>query len=209
MAGAEPAAARVEWLTVAGAAASWERLGFIVADGLVPLHGTGLRVEALDGAPGLRGWSLSGVDRQVEHIDGVPTELVEPTVPVFAAHPVGAIDIDHVVIVTDSLSRTSGAVTAATGAELKRVREAGPVRQGFHRIGGLIIEVVERTGLPAGPASLWGFVVNVEDLHAAVGRIGPDLIGEAKPAVQPGRSIAVVRDTAGLGVPLALMDRPG
>ena len=99
------------------------------------------------------------------------------------------------------------AVADATGAPLRRVRELGEIRQGFHRIGGggLIVEVVERTGLPVGPADLWGLVINVEDLDVAVSVIGEASVTDAKPAVQPGRSIATVLDDVGLGLPVALM----
>ena len=101
-------------------------------------------------------------------IDGVPTEVVAPAAPVLVEHPIGAIGLDHVVVATDSLERTSGAIADATGAPLKRVREVGEIRQGFHRVGGggLIVEVVERAGLPEGPATLWGLVLNVEDLDS-------------------------------------------
>ena len=120
-------------------------------------------------------------------------------------HPIGAIGLDHVVVTTDSLERTCTAIEAATGAPLKRVREVGEMRQGFHRIGGLIVEVVERAGLPVAPAWFWGLVLNVEDLDAAAERIGPDAISDPRPAVQPGRSIATLRESAGLGLPVALM----
>ncbi|MFM7962382.1 MAG: hypothetical protein ACKPBF_00195, partial [Actinomycetota bacterium] len=59
----------------------------------------------------------------------------------------------------------------------------------------------------ASHATYWGFVVTVADLDAAIAHLGPDVIGAAKPAVQPGRRIATVRSGAGLGVPLALMSR--
>jgi len=109
------------------------------------------------------------------------------------------------VIVTNDLDRTSDAVTAMTDAPRRRVREVGAMRQGFHRLGPLIVELVERADLLPGPASFWGLVLNVEDLDVAVERLGPELIGPAKPAVQPGRSIATVRAEAGLGLPVALM----
>jgi hypothetical protein len=195
---------RVEWLTVGGAVEPWQRLGLVVHEGLIPLFGTGIRIVA-DAEPGIVGWALSGlVDAETE-IDGLPTAAVAPGPPVFVEHPAGAIGLDHVVVTTDSLERTCQAIEAATGAPLRRVREVGAMRQGFHRMGGLILEVVERAGLPEGPASFWGLVLNVEDLDATVARLGADLIGAPGPAVQPGRSIATVKESAGLGLPVALM----
>jgi hypothetical protein len=196
--------ARVEWLTVGGPVEPWQRLGLVVHDGLVPLFGTGIRVSG-DRPAGLVGWALSGIEKELTAIDGLPTVVVAPATPVYAEHPSGAIGLDHVVITSDSLERTCRAIESATGAPLKRVREAGEIRQGFHRLGGLIVEVVERAGLPEGPAAFWGLVLNVDDLDATVTRLGPDVIGAARPAVQPGRSIATVKEAAGLGVPVALM----
>ena len=197
---------RVEWLTVGGAVEPWRQLGLVVDhDGMVPLFGTGIRIIG-DATPGLRGWALSGGETGASgDIDGLPTEHVPAPAPRFAEHPIGAIGLDHVVIVTDDLERTALAIAAATGAPCKRIREVGDLRQGFHRIGSLVVEVVERSGLPVGPATFWGLVLNVEDLDVAVDQLGPDLIGSAKDAVQPGRSIATVRNSAGLGMPVALM----
>ena len=196
--------ARAEWLTVGGPVEPWRRLGLVVADGLVPLFGTGLRLTGEEPS-GLVGWALSGVDTAVDEIDGLATAVVEPARPVLAEHALGAFELDHVVVATDSLERTCGAITDVTGAPLRRVRELENMRQGFHRLGGLVIEVVERTGLVPGPASFWGLVMNVEDLDVAVASLGPDLVTDPKPAVQPGRSIATILDAAGLGVPVALM----
>jgi hypothetical protein len=198
--------ARVEWLTVGGPVEPWQRLGLAVVDGLVALFGTSVRIDP-GRPPGLVSWALSGVDADITSIDGVPTEVVGAMPPVFAEHPLGAIGLDHVVVSTDSLERTCRTIEDATGSPLKRLREVGQIRQGFHRIGGggLIVEVVEQAGLPAGPATLWGLVLNVEDIDAAVALIGEASIGDARPAVQPGRSIATVRSDAGLGLPVALM----
>lgn len=196
-------AARAEWLTVGGPVEPWERLGLVVHDGLIPLFGTGLRVTG-EGSSGLRGWSLSGLDAPAGSIDGLATESVETGPPVLASHPLGAFQLDHVVVSTDSLERTCGAIADATGAPLKRVRELGTMRQGFHRLGGLVVEVVERVGQPEGPASFWGLVLTVDDIGVALDHLG-DLVGDAKDAVQPGRRIATVRDEAGLGLPVALM----
>jgi hypothetical protein len=181
---------------------------------------------------GIVGWALSGLrpsisvapvtpsgtqdteidgerpaDAPQRSVDGLTTEVVAPAGPVYADHRVGASGLDHVVVLTSDLERTSEAITAATGCELKRIREVGAMRQGFHRIGrgGLIVELVERPDLPDGPASFWGLVVIVDDIDAACELIGPDRISAPKDAVQPGRRIATVRADVGLGLPLALM----
>lgn len=199
--------ARVEWLRVGGPAAAWERLGLVVVDGLVPLFGTGIRVDDAAVAA-ISGWALSGVAAHVTDVDGLPTVVVEPPSPVLVTHPLGAYELDHVVVTTNSLERTCAAITDVTRAPLKRVRELGEMRQGFHRVGGLVVEVVERVGLADGPAAFWGLVLNVEDLDGAVERLGTELVSPAKPAVQPGRSITTVRDAAGLGLPVAFMSPP-
>jgi hypothetical protein len=81
------------------------------------------------------------------------------------------------------------------------------MRQGFHRIGrgGLIVELVERPDVPAGPATFWGLVLIVDDLDAACELIGPDRVSPPRDAVQPGRRIATIRADVGLGLPVALM----
>ncbi len=126
------------------------------------------------------------------------------------AHPNGALELDHVVVMTDSITRTSRAIEIGLGLELRRVRETPDVRQAFHRFvdhgstRGCIIELVERSSATA--PSIWGVVVIVADLDAAVAR-APDLIGRPKSAVQPGRRIATVGRDAGLGTAVAFMDR--
>jgi hypothetical protein len=117
------------------------------------------------------------------------------------------IGVDHVVVMTSDLMRTSHAVAAATGAPLKRIREAGAsTHQAFHRVGDVVIEIVSNPQVPAGPATLWGFVLTVRSLEATANYLGPDVISPPKPAVQEGRLIATFRQAAGLGVPVALMN---
>ncbi len=221
---------------------AWRSLGLVVGDdGLVPLHGTCLRIARSDpgssaghdrddgndevaGPSGITGWTLSGIDAELSpsassnvsqnpsssnifSIDGLPTEVAPVGHPVYAEHRLGAIGLDHVVVMTSQLDRTSAAIAEATGCELKRIREVGSMRQGFHRIGsgGLIVELVERPEVPDGPAAFWGLVVNVDDLDAACALLGDDRISSPKDAVQPGRRIATIRNDVGLGLPVALM----
>jgi hypothetical protein len=199
---------RAEWLVVGGSPEPWQRLGLTIVDGTVPLFGTGIRFDP-DAPLGIARWALSGLaDGAATTIDGLVTDAIDPAPPVLVEHPNGAIGLDHVVVTTNALDRTCTAIEAATGAPLRRIREVGDIRQGFHRLGGgggLIVEVVERTGLPDAPAWFWGLVINVEDLDTAAAHIGPDGIGAVTPAVQPGRKIATVRTELGLGVPVALM----
>lgn len=205
---------RVVELVVSARADAWRQVGLDLApadDGhgeVAVVGGVRLRFVPPDDGVGLRRWVLSGEAPGAGEIDGVPTAFVlagEP--PADGAHRLGALGIDHVVVTSPSLERTCAAIEAATGEPLKRVREVGGgVRQGFHRFGSVIVEVVERPDLPAdAPAALWGFVVNVEDLHEVAGWLGPDVLSPPKPAVQPGRFIASFRVEAGLGLPVALM----
>jgi hypothetical protein len=190
--------------------------------------------DEVAGPSGITGWTLSGIDAEllpsapssassassiaddpssnvsssnIFSIDGLATEVVPGSHPVFAAHRLGAIGLDHVVVMTSQLDRTSAAIAEATGCELKRIREVGSMRQGFHRIGsgGLIVELVERPEVPDGPAAFWGLVINVDDLDAACALLGDGRISSPKDAVQPGRRIATIRNDVGLGLPVALM----
>ncbi len=204
---------RVEWLSVAGDVDTWRSLGLVVTDdGTIPLVGTSIRIVADrgDSAAGIVGWTLSGGAAPAAaslDIDGLATDVVAPAAPMYAEHPLGASGLDHVVVLTADLERTSAAIADATGCELKRIRELATMRQGFHRIGrgGLIVELVERSDLPEGPATFWGLVLIVDDLDAACDLIGADRISAPKDAVQPGRRIATVRAEVGLGLPVALM----
>lgn len=203
-------------LVVASPVEGWRRLGLDVSgDGRSRVGHVGLRflpAGSSGAGTGITGWTLTGDQPGETDVDGLSTCFVaDPGVlaPV-ASHPVGASRIDHVVVNTTSLERTCAAIEAATGEPLKRIREVGGgVRQGFHRFGEVIVEVVERPDLPAdAPASFWGFVLVVDrDLHEVCEELGPDAIGLPKPAVQPGWLIATVRQPVGLGLPVALMAR--
>ena len=182
---------KVEWLSVVGEVDTWRSLGLSVTDdGMISLVGTSIRLVAgvadvASESAGIVGWVLSGVDRATSEIDGLATEVIEPPTPTYANHQLRASGLDHVVVLTPDLERTSAEITAATGCELKRIREVGTMRQGFHRIGrgGLVVELVERPELSDGPATFWGLVLIVDDLDAACDLIGPDRIsGAARPS---------------------------
>jgi hypothetical protein len=168
--------------------------------------------------PGISHLVLAGCESRPERIAGLCVThddgFVLPAAPDTVAtgshkHGLIALGVDHVVVLADDVRATCAEIERDSGAVLKRVKESERGVQGFHRLGSVILEVVERRlvdpGQHAAHATYWGLVVVVDDLDAAVAHLGPDVIGAAKPAVQPGRRIATVRSGAGLGVPLALM----
>lgn len=211
-------------LRLASPIGAWTRLGFVPASAdHLCLPDFGLRFVAeidqtsaqFGGPPSAaRGWSLvdadMGTDAPPQHCapDGIDTWVIpEPTCTSPSESPLHVIGVDHVVVTTGNLERTCGAISAVTGAELKRIRDAGRgVRQGFHRLGSVILEVVERPDLEdSTPASIWGLVLTVADLDAAVAWLGPDAVSQPRQAVQPGRRIATVATEVGLGLAVALM----
>ena len=115
--------------------------------------------------------------------------------------------MDHLVVFTPDLERTTAALEEI-GVERRRVREVeadgSPLRQGFFRLGEVILEVVEHADVEPGPARFWGITFAVADLDAAAELLG-DRLGSIRDAVQPGRRIATVRSEAGLGLPVALI----
>jgi len=194
-------------LVVASAIEPWQAIGLQVTDGVARIGGIALRfVPPTDNQPGgVVSWGLVGAPTSAELIDGLATEHVAAPPDGPDGHSLGVTGFDHLVVMTSSLERTCAAIEAATGEPLKRIREAGAIRQGFHRLGELIVEVVESPQVTVPNASFWGFVWNLVDLHEACGRLGPSVVSSPKAAVQPGRFIASVRASAGLGLPLALM----
>ena len=202
--------ARISELVVGGGAQNWASIGITFNQSLCAALGdVVLRLDPLL-QPGLHSWVLQGADVKVENIDGISTTHVTIASNDVASpqsdFDLGVIGVDHVVINTPDLMRTSDALTAATGTPLKRVRDAGNnVQQGFHRLGSVIVEIVTAPTMPLGDASLWGFVLNVKDIYAVANHVGPDVLSIPKPAVQAGRLIATFRSSVGLGVPVALM----
>ena len=196
-------------LVVGGLPDPWESFGFakLSHEGSRTLFSLGDVALVVDSEcePGMVSWTLAGVPDPHDTIDGLATHY---TADGFRGEPgrIGCLGVDHVVIRTDNLDRTCAAITESTGAEVRRVRDAGGgVTQAFHKFGAVVVEVVAGGDAVSSP-HLWGFVVNVADLDAVATWAGPDVVGAPKPATQPGRRIATARSGAGLGVPFALMD---
>lgn len=207
--------ASIDELVLGDPPEAWAALGFAVEAGVCRLGEARLRLAGREAGSGLVSWSLRGVEDT--GLDGLATSRSDagprPPAP---AHPNGVAGLDHVVAVTPDLERTVAALEGA-GLELRRIREeptpAGAPRQAFFRLGGPILEVVqEPPELAAGngasrPAFFWGIALLAPDLERTVAALG-EAAGEARPAVQPGRRIATLRRSAGLGLPVALISPP-
>ncbi len=159
----------------------------------------------VDPAQSGRGVVAWGLASPVESVPDLGVALVVADAPPVVADP-RLLGVDHVVLMTTSLDATCGLIETHLGSPLKRVRDAGGgVRQGFHRLGDVIVEVVERPDLPAGPAHCWGFVFTVEDVDDLVSNWGDEVASAPRPAVQPGRRISSLRKGAGLATAVAFM----
>src|SRR5207244_8125436 len=93
----------------------------------------------------------------------------------------------------------------AAGIGLRRLREDLGRRMAFFRLGEVILELVE--GEEGSATAFWGLVVVVEDLDGVAKKLAGHL-GPAHDAVQPGRRIASLRPSAGVGPALAFMSPP-
>ncbi len=165
-------------------------------------------------------WSLRGLPEGPNgappDLDGLPTRTTLAAAVEPDRHPNGAVRVDHVVVFSPSLDRTTAALEHA-GLDLRRVRDAklpgGGTRQAFFRLGEVILEVIQQPAPdggavdPSKPARLWGLAFMTDDLDATVAAAG-DAFGPPRDAIQPGRRIATARREAGLGSAVAFITPP-
>ncbi|MBA2506440.1 MAG: glyoxalase [Thermoleophilaceae bacterium] len=176
---------RVSGIQVADAPAAWAALGFEVEHATVWIDGVAIRLGG-EGR-GITGWTLGPW----------PDPAPQPA----GVHPNGVEAIDHIVLVTGGWDATVEAL-AAEGIELSREARRGDLRQGFVRLGAVVLEVVHRED-HEGPAGFWGltFVADLDSLGAQLG----DRLGTVRDAVQPDRRIATLSSAAGLSHAIAFM----
>jgi hypothetical protein len=179
----------------------WAALGFTVQDSEIALGG--VRVQLGEAGAGIVGWQIAGIDPTPE-IDGLCTEVVEADPAAPGTHENGAVGLDHVVVTTTDFGRTAAALELAEIPLRRTITGPKGNQMGFRRLGPAILEVVEASGGEPGPARFWGLVVVISDLEALAARLG-DRLGQIRDAVQPGRRIATLRESAGLGQAIAFM----
>lgn len=191
---------------------AWKAAGFAVdEDGTCRIGSVRVRLVGRDGGKRILGWSLRDAPpaRLADGtLDGLPTTLSTAAPASGAEHPNGATHIDHVVLLSPDLPRTTRAIEDL-GIEQRGARDTdtygAPMRQIFFRLGEVILELVGGTEPGAGDPGFFGLAITVSDLDAAAALLGEHL-GDAKDAVQEGRRIATLRHRdLGMSVATALM----
>ena len=192
----------IDELHVGDAPDAWRAIGFEVDDDVCQVGAVQLRLGVV--GTGITDWALRDVPADVTQVDGVPTSLSTTPARKSGTHPNGVTRIDHLVLMTPDLPRTTAAV-AALGLDVRRERDAGAFQQVFFRLGEVILEVVGPVEAGPGPASLWGITFAVDDLDATAALLG-DRVGRVKDAVQPGRQITTLRgNDIGISPAIAFM----
>ena len=186
----------------------WRDLGFVVDDA-DRCWMSGLAVELGKGDRKLSGWSLREWEGP-ESVDGLPTSRSDEPAQPTPAHPNGVVELDHLVVMTPDIGRTTAAIEAA-GLELRRTRDTDqygpPFRQTFFKLGDVVLEVIGPVEpRDDRPARFYGLAFTVADLDATAAFIC-DRLSPSKDAVQPGRRISTLDRNAGSSVPMAFMSR--
>jgi hypothetical protein len=192
-------------LIVGDDARVWREIGFNV-------EGDRCRVGHVDivfdpsVGKGIRKWTLVG--EGAGDVDGVPTTWSDDGLDAAPTHPNGIFEIDHVVLTTPDIQRTTAALEGF-GINARRTRETGtygaPALQTFFRLGQPILELIgPKEPMGDTPARFFGLAFTSEDLEVTAKTIG-DALHAPKDAVQPGRRIATLDKSAGSTIGIAIM----
>jgi hypothetical protein len=207
---------RLVGLQVADPPEVWTTLGFHVVDGRVAIGGVELELATGESGGGVRGWRFD--PPWAAPIDGLaplPTRTDRPAARASAAtgtsqalapaaHPNGTTALDHVVVTSPDVERTTAALVEAGIVPRRTVEGARgdhDVLYRFFLLGTCVLELIgPRTPDGEGPARFVGLAfttTGLDDLGA--------IAGDPRPAVQAGRRIATVRKQAGSSVPIAFL----
>jgi hypothetical protein len=199
-----PTVRRLVGLRVADRPEVWTALGFHVLDDRVDVGGVAIELTGERAGRGVRGWRLEpSWDEPIDGLAAIPGpaagEHDDPT-----PHRNGATALDHVVVASPDVDRTTAALAAA-GIHPRRTIEGArgdhDVLYRFFLLGTCVLELIgPRTPDGDGPARFVGLAFTttaIDDLGATA--------GEPRPAIQPGRRIATVRQQVGSSVPIAFL----
>ncbi len=198
----------IDELVVGDEPETWTAAGFTVDGDTCRIGTVRVRLAGRDAGSGISAWSLRNL-LVAGDIDGIPTSSSDRAPATPAQHECGAGLVDHVVLMSPDGERTAAAVSAATGLEVRRVRDTDsygmPMRQRFFRLGEVLLELVSSEPPAPGPVAFFGLAVTVDDLDALPALLG-EHVGAIKDAVQPGRRLAALRHRAlDISVPMIFM----
>jgi predicted enzyme related to lactoylglutathione lyase len=124
---------------------------------------------------------------------------------------VAATHIDHIVISSNDSGTVAQTFADNLGIEIKRkmIRPGTSAQLAFAKLQEVVLEFAGPPEVKPGEevkAKLWGMVLAVPDIDAAVAHLRGlgHAVTDPRPAVQPGAKIATVKDGTS-GVPFALI----
>lgn len=124
---------------------------------------------------------------------------------------IGATHIDHIVISSNNAAAVAETFSRNLGIEIRRsmTRPGTGAQLAFAKLQEVVLEFAGPPAPAEGEevkARLWGLVLAVEDIAAAVGRLRSlgYPVSDPKPAVQPGALIATVKSGTS-GAPFAVI----
>lgn len=194
-------------LNLPGAAANWAAIGFTIVDDSFVIGQVKCQLRALEPS-----WGFAGAESVPTELDGIKTTQAQfaSTSSAPPQQPNGAFKIDHVVVISESPSKTKRELEAfGLVAKGERVFGGGSSRRGgvFFWSGDLLIELVgpaDETSREGSRARIWGVTFAVSDFDRLKATAG-GLLGEPSEAVQPGRQIATIEASASLGLAAAFI----
>jgi hypothetical protein len=209
-------APRLVGLTVGDEPGAWRAAGFHVEDDRLTTGGVTCHLVGTAEGRGVLGWRLDPA--APGPLDGLASTEVGTPAPSPAPHPNGTVALDHVVVATDDLERTTSALTGVGLAPRRTVVGAqgdDEVAFRFFLLGTSVLEVVgpAATATATGAAGAGGegphggsaAFVGLAFTTERIDDLG-DLAPPPRPAVQPGRRITTLDHRAlGISVPLALL----
>jgi hypothetical protein len=200
-------APRLVGITIGDRPDAWMALGFEVADDRLTIGGVTVHLAGDTGARGMLGWSLEPPHSgDVDGLTSVPAPVPAPA----AEHPNGVTAVDHLVVGTPDIDRTTAALEQS-GIALRRAVDGlrgGDKAYRFFLLETCVLEVIgpvihdpDRT---PGPAAFVGLAFVASDLEAVASL--PDVAGEPRDAIQPDRRIVTLRTSEhDVSVPLAIL----
>lgn len=187
--------------------AAWRALGLPVTGDRMTVGGVTIRLAGSDGPRGVLGLQLD--PPLTADVDGLgPADAGGPpssSAVGEAGTGASVVAVDHLVVATPDLQRTTaalGAIGLTPRRTVDAIRGDEGVRYRFFLLGTCVLELIGPTE-PAGnePAIVGGLALTAADLEAFT-----EVTAPPRPAVQPGRRIVTLRtEDHGVSVPIAVL----